>query len=159
LIEEGIRLRELHKPIKGTDEHGRRYAALNAEAYAWVHCTTFAWAVAAFPTVRGRPLTSEEEHQLYDEVLQLADILQVPRRYVPPDVEAYWAYYDKMVAERLENHPMAQQILNELVGSVPAPPFLPRPLHPLWWPIGKIGGHAAWLGTVGTMPPEVRNTL
>jgi uncharacterized protein (DUF2236 family) len=158
-LEEGQRLRELHKPIRGIDDHGRRYAALNAEAYAWVHGTAFAWIVATWPLTCGRDLTAEEQQQLYGEILQLGEILQVPRSQMPADAEAYWVYYEEMVRDRLENHPYAQAILNSLIKSVPPPPFLPRALRPLWWPAGKLGGHATWLATVGSMPPEIRALL
>ena len=40
-IDEGRRLRVLHKTIKGVDDDGRRYSALDPEAYAWVHATAF----------------------------------------------------------------------------------------------------------------------
>lgn len=39
--EEGRRLRELHKNIRGTDTHGRDYHALTPAYYAWVHATGF----------------------------------------------------------------------------------------------------------------------
>src|SRR5947209_16044529 len=35
----GRRLRELHKRFRGTREDGRRYHALEPDAYAWVHAT------------------------------------------------------------------------------------------------------------------------
>jgi uncharacterized protein (DUF2236 family) len=41
--EEGLRLRELHRPIHGVDDQGNRYSALDPEAYAWVHAAAYVW--------------------------------------------------------------------------------------------------------------------
>ncbi|WP_158892008.1 oxygenase MpaB family protein [Amycolatopsis anabasis] len=158
-IEEGNRLRELHKPIKGVDEHGRRYSALNPEAYGWVHGTVFAWAVTSYPLFFGRKLTEDEEERLYQETLQLGRILRVPPKQLPPNREAYWAYYREMVATKLEKHPIADYLINELIVGPPPPPGVPKLLHPLWTIVGRVAGRAAKLATVGTMPPEVRAIL
>jgi uncharacterized protein (DUF2236 family) len=40
-VEEGRRLREMHRDIKGVDAKGRRYSALNPDAYLWVHATAY----------------------------------------------------------------------------------------------------------------------
>lgn len=40
-LDEGRRLRELHRPFHGVDGQGRAYHALNGEAYAWVNGTLF----------------------------------------------------------------------------------------------------------------------
>lgn len=88
-IEEGKRLREMHKPFKGVDEQGRRYHALNGEAYAWVHGTAFERLVA-WHRLFGRPLSRAEEKRLYEETLRLGRILRVPEREMPPTVGDYW---------------------------------------------------------------------
>src|SRR5258705_5763445 len=38
---ETARLRKLHRRFKGTDEQGRRYSALDPEAYTWVWATVY----------------------------------------------------------------------------------------------------------------------
>ncbi|MCK9247537.1 MAG: DUF2236 domain-containing protein [Solirubrobacteraceae bacterium] len=157
-IEEGERLRRLHAPIKGTDEQGRRYSALNAEAYAWVHGTAFAATVTSWPYVKGRPMTDDEQDALYEEILKLGDILQVPRRFMPPTREAYWEYYDEMIRERLEAHPEARFLVGPGL-HLPAPPFLPRALRPLWRPVEETVAHLAYLVTVGFMPADAREKL
>ncbi|MEV3923592.1 oxygenase MpaB family protein [Actinomadura coerulea] len=48
-IEEGRRLREMHKPLSAVDEEGRRHHALSAEPWAWVHLTGFYAAVRYMP--------------------------------------------------------------------------------------------------------------
>src|SRR5689334_3011751 len=62
-LEESRRLRELHRSIKGFDDDGRPYHALQAEPYAWVHGTVFAWLVRSYPLIHGRELTDAEQEQ------------------------------------------------------------------------------------------------
>ncbi|MGE4425338.1 MAG: oxygenase MpaB family protein [Solirubrobacteraceae bacterium] len=157
-IEEGERLRRLHAPIKGTDEQGRRYSALNAEAYTWVHGTAFAATVTSWPYVKGRPMTDAEQDQLYEEILKLGDILQVPRRFMPPTREAYWAYYEEMIRDRLEPHAVARYLVGDGL-HLPAPSFVPRALRPLWTPVEQTVAHLAYLMTVGFMPADAREKL
>ncbi|MFC4012390.1 oxygenase MpaB family protein [Nonomuraea purpurea] len=154
---EGERLRRLHRRISGTDERGRPYHALNGEAWAWVHLTLFERFIAlnrCFAT----PYTVEEERRLYAESRQLGAILQVPERELPADLDAFWRYFDGMVADRLEAHPTALDVLSVMRGT-PAPPRLPRPLRRWWTPVGVGSGEFNHFVTVGTLPPAVRTKL
>ncbi|MGW0809576.1 oxygenase MpaB family protein [Nonomuraea sp. NPDC002799] len=154
---EGRRLRELHRPISGVDERGRPYHALNGAAWAWVHLTLF----ERFITLNryfGTPFTVEQQRRLYAESRRLGAILQVPEREMPADLEAFWRYFDAMVADRLEPHPTALEVLSVMRGT-PAPPGLPRPLHRLWTPVGVGSGEFNHFVTVGTLPAAVRAKL
>ncbi|QYC44729.1 hypothetical protein Nocox_35850 [Nonomuraea coxensis DSM 45129] len=154
---EGRRLREIHRTISGVDERGRPYHALNAEAWAWVHLTLFERFVALNRHF-GTPLTSAEQRRLYVESRQLGRILRVPERELPADLEDFWRYFDRMVAERLEPHPTALDVLAAMRGA-PAPPGLPAPLRRLWTPVGAGAGEFTHFLTVGTLPPAVRDKL
>jgi uncharacterized protein (DUF2236 family) len=154
---EGERLRELHRTIRGVDAQGRPYHALNGEAWAWVHLTLF----ERFITLNryfAAPFTPAEQRRLYDETLRVGAILRVPEREMPADLDAFWRYFDAMVAERLEPHPTALDVLDALRGT-PAPPGLPRPLRGLWTPVGAGSGEFNYFVTVGTLPPAVREKL
>ncbi|MGW5154204.1 oxygenase MpaB family protein [Nonomuraea wenchangensis] len=154
---EGRRLRELHRTISGVDERGRPYHALNAEAWAWVHLTLFERFVALNRHF-GTPLTGAEQRRLYVESRQLGRMLRVPERELPADLDDYWRYFDRMVAERLEPHPTALDVLSAMRGT-PAPPGLPAPLRRLWTPVGAGAGEFSHFVTVGTLPPAVRDKL
>ncbi|MEW1840872.1 oxygenase MpaB family protein [Nonomuraea angiospora] len=154
---EGERLRRLHRPISGVDELGRPYHALNGEAWAWVHLSLFERFVA-LNRCFGTPFTVEQERRLYAESRQLGAILRVPERELPADLEAFWRYFDVMVADRLEAHPTALDVLSVLRGT-PAPPGLPRPLRRLWTPVGVGSGEFNYFVTVGTLPSAVRRKL
>ena len=156
-LAEGERLRELHKPISGVDEQGRPYHALNGAAWAWVHLSLF----ERFITLNryfGAPYSEDGEHRLYAEARQLGAILRVPEREMPPTVEEFWRYFDAMVAERLEPHPTALDVL-AVMRETPMPPGLPRPLRRLWAPVGAGSGEVNYFVTVGTLPPAVRKKL
>ncbi|MFF0864704.1 oxygenase MpaB family protein [Nonomuraea sp. NPDC003560] len=156
-LAEGRRLRELHRSISGVDEHGRAYHALNGEAWAWVHLSLF----ERFITLNryfGTPYTEEQQRRMYAESRQLGAILQVPEREMPADLEAFWRYFDTMIAERLEPHPTALEVLAVMRGT-PAPPGLPRPLRRLWTPVGLGSGEFNHFVTVGTLPPAARRKL
>jgi uncharacterized protein (DUF2236 family) len=81
-LQEGRRLRELHRPIEGIDARGRRYHALNGVAYVWVHCSLF----ERYVTVRrlfGEPLDRGQEAALYRDTRQLGrrGLLALLRRH------------------------------------------------------------------------------
>ncbi|NUR93123.1 MAG: DUF2236 domain-containing protein [Nonomuraea sp.] len=151
---EGQRLREIHRAISGVDEQGREYHALNGEAWAFVHLSLFERFIA-LRRVFGRPYTRAQQERLYAESRQLGRILRVPEREMPPDLAAFWAYFDAMVADRLEAHPTALEVLRTLRRS-PVPPGLPGRL---WKPFGMVSGEFNYFVTVGTLPPAVREKL
>jgi len=155
--EEGRRLRETHKEISGVDERGRSYHALNGEAWAWVHLSLF----ERFITLNryfGTPFTPDQERRFYAESRRLGAILRVPEREMPADVEEFRGYFTAMLADRLEPHPTALDVLDALRGA-PAPPGLPAPLRGLWTPVGRASGRLSFFVTVGTLPPAAREKL
>jgi uncharacterized protein (DUF2236 family) len=125
-IEEGRRLRELHRPISGIDDKGVPYSALDPEAYAWVHATAFASIVTSYPLARGRALSRDEQERLYEELLQLGAILRVPSRMMPANTAGYWDYYEAMVRERLQRTAVAEELLTMV--NAPSLSLLAAPL-------------------------------
>ncbi|TDD75401.1 DUF2236 domain-containing protein [Actinomadura darangshiensis] len=155
-IDEGKRLREMHKPLSAVDEEGRRHHALSAEPWAWVHLTGFYAAVTAAKYFAPAPMTEEEEQQIFDEFLQLGRILRVPERMLPASIPDYWAYFDDMVAGTLVPHKVAHEVLAQM-GRVP--PNVPKPLRPAVAPLSAAGGRIGRLITVGTLPEAAREKL
>ncbi|MBN6053585.1 DUF2236 domain-containing protein [Nonomuraea sp. RK-328] len=154
---EGARLRELHQRFAGVDERGRPYHALSGEAWAWVHLSLFERYVT-LNRLFSVPYGPDDERRLYAEARRIGAILRVPEREMPADIEAFWRYFDGMVAGRLEAHPTAFEVL-AMLRSTPPPPGLPAPLRHLWAPVGVGWGEFAWFITVGTLPPAVRERL
>ena len=120
--EEGRRLMRLHTDIKGVDAEGRRYHALNPEAYLWVHATMFdAW--RWFLRECGPGLTEAQEQQLFEEWRRVAFLIGVKPRLVPGSVLQFDEYWDAMLPS-LEDGPVVQDLLH--VGPK-RPPYVPIP--------------------------------
>ncbi|MEU0543357.1 oxygenase MpaB family protein [Nocardia sp. NPDC005978] len=157
-LAEGRRLRELHKPVKGVDNHGQPYHANNNEPYAWVHATLFERLVT-MRRLFADPLTASEQDRLYDEFLQVGANQLIPAAAMPGSVAAYWEYFEEMVSTRLENHATARDVLTVVRRDAAPFPFLPTALNPLWPAFARsVGSPAYWLA-VGTLPSGVRDIL
>lgn len=157
-IEEGNRLRAMHKDLRGTDGRGREHHALAAEPWAWVPLTAYHALVSYSRYFRPRPLTERQLEQGYQEILQMCRILQVPERLLPPTTTAYWAYYEDMIDRVLENHETAHSVI-AVAARTPPLPTLPAPLRRLWPLVGMPYGEFNRLVIVGTLPPSARDKL
>ncbi|WP_030064206.1 oxygenase MpaB family protein [Streptomyces natalensis] len=160
-VEEGRRLRRLHRTIQGTDAHGRTYHALSPAFYSWVHAT-------GYPVFRyaqrylGRPFTEAQERQLYAEWLQVGRILGIHDRDMPQTIEEFWPYYRTVLDEELEQGAVVRELLFP-ERPMPAPDRGPRPLLLLlrltWpWLYPRFARLRRFL-TIGLMPPEARRAL
>lgn len=96
----GKQLRELHREIKGTDKTGKKYHALDPEAYAWVHITGFD-ANIRMHEFFGTPLTPEQRKQAFEEWKQLGGMLGIIDKHIPQTEEEYWKQFNYIIEERL----------------------------------------------------------
>lgn len=121
---EGRRLVEMHTQIKGVDAEGRRYHALDPEAYLWVHATMYeTW--RTFLTSCGPGLTDAQDEQLFGEWRRMGLLIGVKERVLPETRAEFWAWWETML-DKLENNAVVQDLLH-------APPRAPRWLPiPLW---------------------------
>ncbi|MFF3617183.1 oxygenase MpaB family protein [Streptomyces sp. NPDC002580] len=156
-LEEGRRLRRLHKTISGTDHHGRAYHALTPAYYAWVHATAYPIFLRAAEYL-SRPLDKDEQHRLYDELLQLGDILGIRRRDMPPTPETYWQYFDAMVHDELEATIVVRELLDPH-RPVTLPDRSPAPLRLLWPLLHPPLARLNIFVTTGLLPPAARERL
>jgi len=119
--EEGQRLLELHKPIQGIDDQGRRYSAMNPNAYVWVHATMFdVW--RTFLRDYGPGLTVPQEQQLFDEWRRVGLLIGCQERLMPPSIPEFDAYFAAMLPT-LEDNDVVQDLL---YNGPKAPFFLPQ---------------------------------
>ncbi|MFF5897357.1 oxygenase MpaB family protein [Streptomyces argenteolus] len=153
---EGERLLRVHIPMKGTDGRGRRYHALHPEAYHWVHATLVRGGYAGHQ-IFGRGFSAEETAEYYRDMRDVGRIWGLKEHHLPPDWEAFCAYYDEMVRERLELNQSVLDVLTEL-RHPRKPPVRLLPGF-LWRPVGARAAHYAMLVTVGTLPPVLRERL
>ncbi len=148
--------RELHRRIRGVTPEGRRYSALEPEAYAWVHATLVEMVVAAH-AVFGRPLAPGEVERLYAEWRALGGPLGVRERDLPATWAGFRAYVDATVAGTLEDGDVVQAVLRTLARPVAPPvPVVPAAA---WRPVLAPASALAGLTTAALLPPVLRERV
>lgn len=157
-LDEGRRLRELHKDIQGVDFNGAKYHALTPETYFWVHATLF-YAVVRVNRTFDYRLTEPQRARLYSEWRQLGGVLGIPDRVMPADLAEFDAYFADMVAHRLSGNATVRQVLDSLSLREIGPPPLWYVPNVVWAPARPLGRTVLQLGTVGLLPPELRDRL
>ncbi|GGY98507.1 oxygenase MpaB family protein [Streptomyces poonensis] len=156
-IEEGRRLRKLHRTIAGTDNRGRAYHALTPAYYAWVHATAYPVFLRAARYL-SRPLDEQDERRLYDELLQLGAVLGIKQRDMPGTPEEYWPYFDTTVREELEKTAVAAELLDPR-RPIPPPDGAGTLLRGLWPALRPPLARLHVFVTTGLLPPVVREHL
>lgn len=152
----GQDLRNLHRPIKGTDSQGRRYFALDPEAYAWVHMTTYYALVKKQELFGERPFTPQEADQLYAEWLQQGRVLGIRAEDMPATTAEFWPYFEAMVRDRLEVTDIAQYLLTQTLRSSKRPPQLRYLPKFIWDRLYRISGEWVLLSSTAAMTPALR---
>ena len=150
----GRQLREMHRSIKGVDPEGRRYHALEPEAYAWVHAT-LCDAIIGSHRMFGQRMRRDEVLRFYDEWRALGGLLGVRDHDLPADWRGFRAYFDRMVDERLEDNDVVQSVIGTLRRPAP-PPYLDR-LPPAAWRFLRLpAARASELAAIALLPPQLR---
>lgn len=152
------RLRDLHRPIKGTNSDGSRWSSLNPEAFHWVHAS-LVHGVYTQQKLLGRGWRPGEVEQFYLEMRQVGRLYGVREQDMPADWASFRTWFSEMTATRLERSDVTDRVLT-VVGS-PQPP--PNPLlgnHFLWNHTARpIAGRVLTLITGGLLPAELREML
>lgn len=136
----GAQVRDYHIPIKGVDEQGRRYSALNPEVFYWAHATFFMGTILTAEHF-GDGLTEADKRQLFDEHITWYRMYGMSMRPVPESWEDFQVYWDRMCREVLENTWAAREVLD--LSTMPKPP------HAQWIP------DLAWSAFLATTEPFV----
>jgi uncharacterized protein (DUF2236 family) len=161
-LDEGRRLRKLHREIRGVDAHGREYHALDPANYSWVHATGFPVYQHAQRYLGRRPYTEEEERRLYAEWLQVGAVLGLRERDMPQSLEEFWPYYQRVLDEELERNAVVEELVAP-GAAVPPPDRGPRPLVAalrLLWPVLRPAfTRLRRFLTIGLMPPGAREAI
>ncbi|MGA5808620.1 oxygenase MpaB family protein [Streptomyces cellulosae] len=156
-VEEGRRLRRLHRDIKGTDTRGRPYHALTPAYYAWVHATGFPVFLRAAEYLF-RPFDEAGERRLHAEARRLGRILGIRERDMPGSVEEFWTYFDTVVREELERTAVVEELLDPR-RSVPPPDGAGAVLRLLWPVLRPALLRLQVFVTKGLLPPLARERL
>ena len=152
----GAEVRDYHIPIKGVDEQGRRYSALNPDVFYWAHATFFMGTVLTAEHF-GDGLTEDQKRQLFDEHIAWYRMYGMSMRPVPQTWEDFKVYWDRMCREVLENNWATREVLN--LSTMPKHPSLQWVPDPIWSAYLKVlGPFAVWI-TVGLYDEPVRELM
>ena len=152
----GAEVRNYHVGIKGVDDRGRRYSALNPDVFYWAHSTFFVGTMLTKERFGGG-ITEDERRQLFDEHVEWYRMYGMSMRPVPETWEDFKVYWDHMCRNVLEDNYAAREVLD----------LSTMPKHPsLWWIPDRAwalnlklsGPFVVWI-TVGLYDPAVRELM
>jgi uncharacterized protein (DUF2236 family) len=152
----GAEVRDYHIGIKGVDEQGRRYSALNPDVFYWAHATFFKSVLLAAERFRGG-LTEDQKRQLFDEHITWYRMYGMSMRPVPKSWEEFQQYWDHMCHNVLENNWAAREVLD--LSSMTKHPSLEW--MPDWlWRLNVAALQKFFnFTTVGLFDPAVRDLM
>lgn len=155
-LETAAKIREFHRDIKGTDEHGKRYHALDPETFFWAHAT-MVWGVITMVDTFDHRLSDAEKQTLYAEAQRWYRHYGVSDRPMPEDWYAFKAYFDRTCGEKLESTEAAAWLTSQLdTPNELRPPHVP---NIVWRLLGQTFMRQYRLIVGGTMPPAAREKL
>ena len=122
----GRKVRDFHKPIKGTISDGSRYHALNPELFYWAHAT-FVDQVIYNTDMFIRRLTDAEKEQIFNEGKVWYSLYGVSGRGQPQTYAEFVTYWDDML-ERFVPHKTVLYGTGYIRKGIPGPRWLPTPI-------------------------------
>lgn len=152
----GVRVRDMHKSIKGTRSDGSRYSAMEPDAFAWVHAT-LAHSIFEGRRVFATTMTAAEKEAFWGEWLGVGRLIGVRARDLPATAAGFEEYFDAFVERELEWTPAVPQVLDTLAAS--PPPNVPGLRPGLWRMLRAPMGRQLRVATVGLMPTRLRERL
>jgi uncharacterized protein (DUF2236 family) len=139
------RLRRVHTRVRGTDDRGRPYSALDPELLMWVHATLLDTSLVIYDRYVGG-LSEHAKGEAYRPWMRVAEMYGIPRARQPADYPEFRDYWRRM----LEHGLRVTETTRDVADAVINPP-LPR----VAWPVIEV----IRLVTVGTLPPSLRREL
>ena len=154
--ETGAQVRDYHITIKGVDDKGRRYSALNPEVFYWAHATFFMGTILTAEHF-GAGLTEADKRRLFDEHITWYRMYGMSMRPVPETWEDFKVYWDRMCREVLEDTWAAREVLD--LSTMPKPPTAQWIPDSVWSAfLAASGPFVVWL-TVGLYYEPVRQLM
>lgn len=157
-LEEGRRLRRVHRNIQGLDTQGRAYHSLDPDVYGWVH-TVFFDSIVTMNALFSTPLTRDELERLFLEWQQGGRVFGLRDQDMPASVGEYWEFYSDAIERKLEYTEPVAHIFGTETSAPPKPPNLPRlpeaAWRALWKPIGRLQRKLL----LATLPPRYREKI
>ena len=149
-------VRDYHIGIKGVDDRGRPYSALNPDVFYWAHATFFMGTILTAEHF-GDGLSEGQKRQLFDEHITWYRMYGMSMRPVPQTWEDFQAYWNHMCTEVLENTWAAREVLN--LSTMPKPPTAQWIPDPVWSVLLAVAGPFVVWVTVGLYDESVRKLM
>jgi uncharacterized protein (DUF2236 family) len=147
----GEQIRGYHSTIKGVDNEGRRYHALNPETFYWAHATFFMLVLKTAEYFCGG-LTESEKRQLFSEHVQWYEMYGMSMRPVPKSWEEFQEYWNRVCRDELE---VNRATLDIFSMRIPKPKYVMMPTA-IWDQMFKpMVAAQRWLAA-GLFDPVVR---
>lgn len=150
----GRRVRDYHRRIKGVDNLGRPYRALEPGTYWWAHATFQQAVEQVADRFDARLLSHEQREDLYLDGVEWYRRYGVTMKPVPSDYAGFRAEWQRHLDEVLEMTPAAARALDMALHSrTMRVGFLPewtRPFQPL------VINPVLRLTAIGGLPESVR---
>ncbi|MEU1980632.1 oxygenase MpaB family protein [Nocardia sp. NPDC019395] len=149
------RVRDYHRPLKGTDSRGERYHALNPDVYWWTHAT-FVELTIAINEHFGTPLTGAEKDQLIAEGVTWWRMYGLSDRVLVSNYAEFEEYWNRTIDEVLEANATTDFALRLGSVRIPAMPGIPEPVWSVIW--RPVMAFNVWLANA-LMPERAREIL
>ncbi|MGI8821795.1 MAG: oxygenase MpaB family protein [Acidimicrobiia bacterium] len=144
-LEVADRINRLHAVIKGIDPvTGEWYDALDYDQLLWVHAALEVSVLDFYRLTIGE-LTPDELERYHQENLTAAEMLLLPRWYVPGTYRSTRRYVEDVIGSgRLLRTDVADEVSNLIVSGA-----VPTRIKPLWAFVS--------LAAIGTLDPRLRH--
>jgi len=119
-------LRALHANINGKRADGSYYRALAPQTFRVVP-DTFLDAVLRIRATLNKPLTLDQETQLYEEYVNLCLLFGIPRQQLQSDLPAFRLYFDDLLLNTMNYNPTVAFLLGEMMMYGPPMKYFPLP--------------------------------
>jgi uncharacterized protein (DUF2236 family) len=142
-------LRRVHEGIRGRDDAGRAYRALDPKLLMWVQATLLDTSLLIYDRYVRR-LGDDERAAYYEEMKPVGEAYGIPRRRMPGDWAGFRDYFDGMVDNGLRVTATTRDVADSVLN-----PELPLPARLPAMPAVE----ALRLLTVGALPERLRESL
>lgn len=139
------RLRRRHQRVRGLDDRGQPYRALDPALLMWVHATLIDTSLLIYERYVA-PLTADERSRYYEEMRALGEAYAIPCERQPRDYQEFRRYFETTLAGELR----VTDTLRDVADAV-LTPELP--------PLARPAVEAFRMVTVGTLPEPLREEL
>lgn len=150
----GREIRGYHKHVKGVNDHGERYHALDPETFWWTHAAFLYMAEQVIDRFSLNELTLDKREQLYAESKEWYRRYGVSERPQPATYAGFVEKWNHICRHVLEMTPAASHAIDiALSGHVDRLPGVP----PVVWQFARLPvSDFVRVVTIGGLPAEVR---